>query len=537
MGNSVQTAEPVAERNPLLAPPLKRPTPSFWLRANGWVLLLLVGWLYHSILYRLAVQWATDQDASHGFFVPAFALFVVWQNRDRLKSIRTSPSWTGLPIIVFALFLLVLGVLGVELFTERVSLLFLLAGIIILSRGWPLFRALLFPWAFLFLMVPLPAIILQQCTFPLQIFASKLATWLLQAVNIPASREGNVIYLPHITLQVIQACSGVRSLVSLITLAIIYGYLMENRNWVRVVLACAAVPIAIASNVFRIFVTGLMGELWDPDKAQGFYHEFQGWLVFVLALFLLFAAHRVINWIWKPTPLDRLRPQPIAPGTSAPQANPPRSWSARFLTAAVLMLATVVLLQRLSQPEVSPPREPLASLPMQFGNWSATDDPLDPETLAILGHGEFLVRNYVDSNPQVPWINLFIAYYPTQKEGDSLHTPRHCIFGAGYVPMQQALVHLPGPDGAFPVNRFVVEKGGERALVLYWFQAHARVVTNEYHLKYYLVTDSIRFHRSDGALIRFWTPMSKGESADAAQARIMALGSQIIPRLDNYIPR
>ena len=376
---------------PPLAAARNRPVASLWPRVGGWLLLLLVVWLYHSILYRLIMQWAIDPNFSHGFFVPAFALFVLWQDRERLKNVRISPSWTGLPIIILALVMLWLGVLGVELFTSRSSLIVLLAGLIILFRGWPLFRAVLFPWAFLFLMVPLPAIILQQFTFPLQMFTSKLSAWSLEAVGIPVLREGNVIVLASLQLEVAEACSGIRSLVSLFTLAIIYGYLLENRNWVRVVLACSAVPIAVLANVFRIFGTGLLGQLWDPDKAQGFFHEFQGWLIFVVSLLLLFALHRVINLIWKPTPVAKVPPpQPGDASTQTPQPIPARASFSRFVVTAALLLAAVVTLQADPKVEVLPPRQPISSLPVRFDNWIGTDAILDPETLEILGPGEFL---------------------------------------------------------------------------------------------------------------------------------------------------
>src|ERR1039457_3936894 len=152
---------------------------------QGWALLLLLVWLYHSIFYRLFVQWISDPNFQHGMFVPAFSLFVLWQDRKRLKNIGPAPSWAGLPVIVAALLLLILGVLGVELFTSRLSLLILVAGLIILFRGWEFFRAVLFPWAFLILMIPLPNLILQKFTFPLQMLASKLSTFLLQLVGVP----------------------------------------------------------------------------------------------------------------------------------------------------------------------------------------------------------------------------------------------------------------------------------------------------------------------------------------------------------------
>jgi EpsI family protein len=212
--------------------------------------------------------------------------------------------------------------------------------------------------------------------------------------------------------------------------------------------------------------------------------------------------------------------------------------SLRFGIAAVLMLATALVLQAHSRSEFFPPREALASLPSQIDGWTGTDSVLDQQTLDILGPGEFLIRDYENASQPQPWINLYIAYFPTQKTGDTIHSPNHCLPGAGWVPTSREVVQITGPDGSsFPVNRYVVSKSGQRQLVLYWFQAHGRAVASEYWAKYYLVSDSIRMNRSDGGLVRLMTPMLGGESPDTAEARIMKLGSQLIPLLDSYIPR
>ncbi len=187
------------------------------------VLLVLIGWLYSPILGRLVGQWWHDPNFSHGFFVPAFALFVLWQDRLRLARIPRSPSSWGLLIVALALCVLVTGVLGAELFLSRVSLLLLVAGLVVFFLGWNYFRAVLFPWAFLILMIPIPAIIFNQITFPLQILASKVAATALPLAGVPVLREGNVINLPAMPLEVAEACSGIRSLLSLATLAVIYG--------------------------------------------------------------------------------------------------------------------------------------------------------------------------------------------------------------------------------------------------------------------------------------------------------------------------
>jgi len=296
MSNSSEAVPHLSTDEGRLSPGLPR-----W---QGVVLLLLIAWLYASILARLFLQWVgpnRDPNFEHGIFVPLFALFVLWQDRKKLKAIASTPSWAGLPLVALGLLMLVLGVLGAELFFSRVSLLILLAGLIILFQGWTFFRAVLFPWAFLILMIPIPTLIISRVTFPLQLLASRLATILLELAGVPVLRQGNVIVLAAMQLDVAEACSGIRSLLTLVTLAIIYGYLMETRMWVRVALAVSAVPIAVAANSFRIFGTGLLVQYWDPDKAEGFFHLFSGWLIFVVALIMLFAVHRAISLIWKST--------------------------------------------------------------------------------------------------------------------------------------------------------------------------------------------------------------------------------------------
>jgi EpsI family protein len=202
------------------------------------------------------------------------------------------------------------------------------------------------------------------------------------------------------------------------------------------------------------------------------------------------------------------------------------------------MLATALVLQAHSRSELYPPRTPLSSLPSQIDGWTGSDEVLDQQTLDILGPGEFLVREYENASAPQPGINLYIAYFPTQKAGDTIHSPNHCLPGAGWVPTSREKVRLTGPGGSsFPVNRYVVSKSGERQLVLYWFQAHGRAVASEYWAKYYLVSDSVRMNRSDGGLVRLMTPMLPDESTAAAEARIMKLGSQLLPLLDSYIPQ
>lgn len=283
-------AVPVAQRKQLKT---RLRATTFWCSL---AIAIFGAWLYSPILFHLVRQWWSDPNFSHGFLVPIFSGFVLWHKREAIASVKQRPSAWGLPVIMLALLMLIVGSFGAELFLSRVSLIVLAAGLVIFFAGWAMFVAVLFPLLILLLMIPIPAIIFSQITFPLQILASKLAAWLLPLLGVPVLREGNIINLPAMPLEVAQACSGIRSLMSLTTLAIIYGYLLEPRVSLRVVLALASVPIAIAANAFRIVGTGLIVQYWDPEKAEGFFHLFSGWLVFVASLLMLFALHRLIRF-------------------------------------------------------------------------------------------------------------------------------------------------------------------------------------------------------------------------------------------------
>jgi exosortase len=288
----VLQTEPPVEHPALAAKPAGLPA---W---QTIMLAALLLWLYIPTLTHLVGQWWNDPNFSHGFFVPLFAGFVIWQERHRLAAVQLRPSWSGVLILGFGLCVLILGQMGAEIFLSRFSLLIVLAGLIVLFLGWRFFRAVLFPWAFLALMIPIPAIVFNQITFPLQLLASKVASTTLPWLGVPVLREGNVIVLPAMALEVADACSGIRSLMSLATLAVIYGYLMESKASVRVLLALASLPIAVAATSLRVVGTGLLVQYWDPDKAQGFFHEFQGWLMFVASLVMLYLLHRTIRLIW-----------------------------------------------------------------------------------------------------------------------------------------------------------------------------------------------------------------------------------------------
>jgi exosortase len=260
--------------------------------AAALILVGAVGWLYSGVLAALARQWATDDDYSHGFFVVPLAAFFAWERRAALLAAVRRPSLMGLALLAASLICFVAGQLGAELFLTRISLIGVLAGLVLFVAGVEHLRILAFPLAFLLLMVPLPEIIFNRITFPLQMIASRLGETAIAASGIPVLREGNILVLPGRALEVAEACSGIRSLMTLIMLAIVLGYFTERRTGVRVAIVIAAVPIAVLANAIRVTGTGLMSYWVGPAAADGFFHGFSGWIVFVVALAGLLAVHR-----------------------------------------------------------------------------------------------------------------------------------------------------------------------------------------------------------------------------------------------------
>lgn len=264
--------------------------------AVGWFSILLIG-AYFPILTRLVEQWSTDDDVSHGFFVPVVACYFAWQRREEILKLAWKPAWWGVAFLVWGAVQAWIGMLGAELFLQRSAFLISLLGMLLVMGGTALVRTLLFPLLLLPFMIPIPAVIYNQITFPLQLFASQVAEWALMLLGIPVLRDGNILELASQKLSVAEACSGIRSLLTLTFLSLVYSYWIDPKVWMRWVLLAATIPIAIIANAGRVTLTGVLSEI-DPALAEGIFHSMEGWVIFVIAFLMLAAAHKGINWIY-----------------------------------------------------------------------------------------------------------------------------------------------------------------------------------------------------------------------------------------------
>jgi exosortase len=259
-------------------------------------ILLIVA--YYPILKHLVWQWSNDEDVGHGFFVPVVAGYIVWQRREQLMALAWKPAWWGVALLVWGALQAYIGTLGAELFLQRSAFLISLVGMLLVLGGTALVREVAFPLLLLPFMIPIPTVVYNQITFPLQLFASRVAEIFLSAIDIPVLREGNVLELASQKLSVAEACSGIRSLLSLSFLALVYAYFFDRKVWMRWALFFGVLPIAILANAGRVTITGILSER-DPELARGFFHELEGFIIFAIALAMLFILHILINWIYR----------------------------------------------------------------------------------------------------------------------------------------------------------------------------------------------------------------------------------------------
>ncbi|HSE18620.1 MAG TPA: exosortase [Pyrinomonadaceae bacterium] len=309
---------------------------------RGIAISFAIVFAYATVLTKLVNDWWNDENYSHGLLIPFIIGYIIWAQRDKLAqlSTRSSVLWGGLAVVL-ALFALWAGIAGAELYTQRLSLILILAGIIVYFWGFKLFQMLLVPLGLLFLAMPIPAIIFNKIAFPLQLFASRCAVWSMSVLGIPVLRQGNIIELKPLNsfdtkkLEVVEACSGIRSLMTLVTLAVVFAYFTHqpdsNGNggsgkrfgwlksywfWRAVIIVTSAIPIAILTNAFRVSGTGILAHYYGTAVADGFFHSFSGWAIYIVAFILLFGIGMI---------LDRFRPAQAADKQSERKAPEPET--------------------------------------------------------------------------------------------------------------------------------------------------------------------------------------------------------------------
>jgi len=495
------------------------------------VALLLAIFTYWNGLTEVTFRWERQEEYSHGFLIPLVTLYILWEKAGLLKVSVGPPMWSGVVVILAAIILFLIGEISALFLLIQYSFVLVLIGLSLITIGRAT-KYTIAPILLLLFAIPLPYVIEVVLTAKLQLISSSLGVSFIRWFNIPVYLEGNVIDLGVFQLQVVEACSGLRYLFPLMSLGFIAAYFYQAAFWKRSVVFLATIPITILMNSFRIGAIGVMVDNWGISMAEGFLHDFEGWIIFmacsVILVLLIWLMEKLTN---KNGSLASVFGVVAVPdyeeslgASNKPAANTP------LIIAIVMLAMAYVSAQFLDKRiEVYPGHVSFVNFPLQLSNWQGKHDKLDPQVVEKLGMTDYLLANYENKHQQ--GVNFYVAYYQSQRKGVSPHSPRVCIPGGGWEIAGLKRLNVSG----HPINRVLIKKGNQRQLVYYWFQGHGRIVANEYINKWYLFIDSIIKNRTDGALVRVVTNVAEYESLTDADARLVDFMAQAEPELKNYI--
>lgn len=501
------------------------------------LLLSAIAFTYRETIPALYQQWMNNEDFSHGLLILPISLYLVWKKRSELFKISIQTDWRALALMVFAIMIYIVGELGAELFTTRVSMLVFAIGSVWLLFGPEVLKILRFPLLFLFLMLPLPGFIYRNMTFPLQIISSKLSVDLLHLFGVMAYREGNVIDMGFTQLQVVEACNGLRFIMPLFTVGVLFAFTERKVLWKRLVLIAATIPLAIGANVVRIAGTGVVSLFWGAKAAEGFFHSFSGWAVFMICFGLFTGIYYLLNRI-----PGKAKPVSTPDAMVGPKKTDRKSGSLiPILLALVLILSTSGLITFLGRVPPVPLKKPLGEFPLVIGDWAGQMDIMDTEMWEQVGGQSYVMINYDGEDDQ--GIGFYTAYYEYQrKAGDFIHSPKLCLPGAGWFIDESRVRNLdgeatvPGTTKPLHFNDIVINKNGQHYLVYYWYQGRGRNFTNEYLAKFYMVWDGIWRRRTDGALVRLVKPVKGEETLEDARAVLDGFARRVSVELGDFLP-
>jgi exosortase D (VPLPA-CTERM-specific) len=503
------------------------------------VVAALSVWPFWDGLAQMWVWWAASPEDSFGVLIPPIAAFLMWQQKNRLERIPFTGSWWGIAVILFGGACLLIGQLGTVFTVVQYAYVITLYGLILSFLGWRAFKVIAIPLLILLFMIPLPQFVVANLSTDLQLLSSKIGVFVIRLFGISVFLEGNVIDLGGYKLQVAEACSGLRYLFPLMTIGFLMAYFYKGALWKRIAVFLSSIPITVLMNSLRIGIIGVTVEHWGIEMADGFLHEFQGWMIFMISAALMITEMALLNGVGSESGTWRQ-----LFGVEFPTRTPPSSAIRRrsipnpLIGAGVVLIgfvATTFILPRAA--EVFPARTSFDRFPMQLGDWRGHKSSLEGIYSDELKLDDYVLADYVDHTGDV--VNLYIAYYNSQRKGEAAHSPRSCLPGGGWQMRDFGQVQLSGVlmnGRPLRANRSLIELGNQRQLVYYWFQQRGRLITNEFAVKWYLFWDALTAHRTDGAMVRVITPLLPTTSMASADQHIEDLISKIAPNLTPYIP-
>jgi exosortase D (VPLPA-CTERM-specific) len=498
----------------------------------GLAAVLVAVLAFGGALWELVHRWNVQEEYSHGFLIPVVAAWLLWTRRDALIASIGRPAWTGPALILLAMLAHIVGELSAIFILSQVGFVLVLIGIALSIGGYSLLRVALVPILFLLFAIPLPYFIDSQLTLQLQLISSQLGTFFIRLFQIPVYLEGNIIDMGNYKLQVVEACSGLRYLYPLLSLGFLAAYLFRAPMWQRGAVFLSTIPITILMNGFRIGLVGVTVDRWGARMADEALHFFEGWIIFLVCSGFLATEIYVFA---------RLSGRKMFDAFDVPKIKATSHGGAKFVRLSPLVVALLILCAAglaasyvSDRSESIPERARFAEFPEHVGSWQGRTALLDHGTEQYLGLDDYIMSDYV--KPDGKAVNLYVAYYASQRSGLSPHSPIVCIPGGGWLITNFERTSYALPDTDLPFNRAVIEQNSNKQVVYYWFDERGRKLANEYWSKWYLLTDAILKNRTDGALVRLTTPIFRGESERDADERLQSFMRDVVPTLAGYLP-
>ena len=504
------------------------------------LIVLSLAYLFADGFVELEARWSKQEEYSHGYMIPLVALFLFWQKLPALIALDWKPAWACVALMLLAVFGWCLGELSSLYIIVHYAIILALGALVLGIFGWD---GLKISWAsivYLAFMIPLPSFIYQGLSASLQLWSTELGVWFIRLFDISVYVSGNVIDLGVYQLQVVEACSGLTYLFPLMSFGFLIGYLYRGPLWQRCLIFVSTVPITIVMNSFRIGVIGITVKYWGTEMAEGFLHAFEGWFVFMACLALLFLEVWILSRLLKDkTPvLDLLDfTHPSVQQIRETQPGVRNTRGPLIALVLVLIAALPLTLMTKERTELVPERRTFAYFPLVKGGWMGRESAIEERILDRLDLTDYIKADYRRSSDGYP-VELYIAYYDSQRKGSSIHSPRACIPGGGWKISQldKHQLHIDGPGDPLVVNRLVIAKGQSRQLVYYWFAQRGRIISNEYLAKFYLFWDALVMKRSDGALVRVITMVPEGQELAEADQRLQDFVDEFYSEIEESIP-
>jgi len=502
------------------------------------VLLAALLFAFREGLLLMVDWWETSPEYNHGYLIPFVAAYLLLLCAERFNKTvrRTAPG--GLIVVGVGLMLLVLGELSTVYTIIQYGFLVTLIGLVIYSVGWKSAVTIWAPLAYLFFMIPLPDFIYAKLSNQLQLLSSQFGVAFMRLVGISVYLEGNVIDLGVFQLQVAEACSGLRYLFPLMSFGFLCAYLFQGKTWQKIFLFLSSIPITLLMNSFRVGVIGVLVEYYGISMARGFLHDFEGWIVFMACVGILFFEMWLFTAIAgrKLADVFDVKVPPLADfRVYLPESSP----SAISGILIVAILATSFATMRVQdREEIIPELPPLNTFPLRINSWQGVEQAIEKVYLDQLKLTNYFMASYIRPSDSTP-VDLYIAYYASQRKGAAVHSPKACLPGGGWdmVAFDKISIADVGPAGeALSANRVLIKLGDSQQLVYYWFHQRDRNITNEYLVKWFIFWDALTRNRTDGSLIRLVTPVDSSEGVSAADERITALIRDSDPARAYFLP-